>query len=70
MQLTRQTALRLMEEGKAAYAQSDPADACPYDAYSADAEQQFGAQYWGRGWGIARTAAEALIPEPEPDAAQ
>ncbi|MEU9699539.1 hypothetical protein [Streptomyces sp. NPDC047981] len=69
MQLNRQIAWNLMQEGKDAFAQGDPGDACPYDARSADAEQQFGAWYWCRGWSEARTAAEAAIPEPDSEAA-
>ncbi|WP_435059854.1 hypothetical protein [Streptomyces sp. bgisy060] len=59
MLLNRQTSLALAKEGKSAYAVGDPADACPYDEYSADPEQQFGARYWRQGWLAARTAAEA-----------
>ncbi|AKN68755.1 hypothetical protein QR97_02105 [Streptomyces sp. PBH53] len=64
-QLNRQTYLALLAEGKAAFAAGDPSDACPYDAYSADQAQQFGARYWTRGWMAARTAAEAENAQAE-----
>ncbi|WP_370419001.1 hypothetical protein AB8O64_11135 [Streptomyces sp. QH1-20] len=65
MELNRQRYLALLDEGKAAFTQGDPSDACPYDQYSADKEQQFGARYWTKGWVAARTAAEARNPEAE-----
>ncbi|MFI6686611.1 hypothetical protein [Streptomyces sp. NPDC050485] len=64
MDLNRQTYLALLNEGKVAHAAGDPSDACPYDQYSPDPEQQFGARYWTRGWVEARTAAEAAAPGP------
>ncbi|MFE3139642.1 hypothetical protein [Streptomyces scopuliridis] len=70
MELNRQRYLALLNEGKAAYAAGDPSDACPYDQYSADQEQQFGARYWTRGWTEARTAAESENPEAEVSAGQ
>ncbi|RZU28320.1 hypothetical protein EV284_6486 [Streptomyces sp. BK022] len=57
MQLDRQTALALIAEGKAAQANGDPSDACPYDRLG-NAEQQFGSRYWTKGWSTARSAAE------------
>ncbi|MFG3263434.1 hypothetical protein [Streptomyces bobili] len=57
MQLTRQTALALQQEGKAAYEAGDPHDSSPYDRLG-NADQQFGYQYWTRGWVTARSAAE------------
>ncbi|MER5301315.1 hypothetical protein ABT039_17835 [Streptomyces lasiicapitis] len=70
MELNRQRYLALLNEGKAAFGQGDPSDACPYDQYSADPEQQFGARYWTKGWVAARTAAEAKSPEAEVSAGQ
>ncbi|MEW1700099.1 MULTISPECIES: hypothetical protein [unclassified Streptomyces] len=55
------TAVLLTEKGKAAFTSGDPVDVCPYDAYSADGEQQFGARYWTKGWNQARIVAEASI---------
>ncbi|WP_031102321.1 hypothetical protein [Streptomyces sp. NRRL S-146] len=65
MELNRQGYLALLKEGKAAFAAGDPSDACPYDQYSADQEQQFGARYWTQGWIAARTADEAKNPKAE-----
>ncbi|EXU69664.1 MULTISPECIES: hypothetical protein [Streptomyces] len=70
MELNRQAYLALLNEGKAAFAAGDPSDACPYDQYSADPEQQFGARYWAQGWIAARTAAEAKNPEAEASTGQ
>ncbi|MFF9901241.1 hypothetical protein [Streptomyces longispororuber] len=63
MQLNRQTALALLQEGKAAYEAGDPFDACPYDMYG-NVEQQVGYRYWKRGWSTARSAAEAARQAP------
>ncbi|MCX4677617.1 hypothetical protein OG413_20305 [Streptomyces sp. NBC_01433] len=63
--MDRQRYLALLKEGKAAFAEGNPSDACPYDQYSAVQEQQFGARYWTQGWVAARTAAEARNPEAE-----
>jgi hypothetical protein len=57
VELTRKTALALEMEGKAAYAAGDPHDSSPYNRFG-DAEQQFGYQFWTRGWLQARSAAE------------
>ena len=57
MELNRQAFHARYEEGKAAYAQGDPSDACPYNMYG-DTEQQFGYRYWTKGWVTARSAAE------------
>ncbi|MFF8789218.1 hypothetical protein [Streptomyces sp. NPDC015125] len=57
MQLTRSTALALQQEGKAAYEKGDPADSSPYDRFG-NAEQQFGYQFWTRGYITARSATE------------
>lgn len=57
MQLTRQTALALQQEGKAAYEAGDPHDSSPYNRFG-NAEQQFGYQFWTRGYITARSAAE------------
>ncbi|MEV0444635.1 hypothetical protein AB0I84_04440 [Streptomyces spectabilis] len=65
MELNRQAYLALLKEGKSAFAAGDPSDACPYDEYSADQEQQFGARYWTQGWIAARTAAESKNPKAE-----
>ncbi|MFJ9416727.1 hypothetical protein ACIRPT_21395 [Streptomyces sp. NPDC101227] len=70
MELNRKTYLALLNEGKSAFAAGDPSDACPYDQYSANQEQQFGARYWAQGWLAARTAAEAKTPEAEVSAGQ
>ncbi|GGW95135.1 hypothetical protein [Streptomyces noursei] len=70
MDLNRQTYLALLNQGKAAFAAGDPSDACPYDPYSADQEQQFGARYWTQGWTAARTAAEAKNSKAEISAGQ
>ncbi|MFC9280972.1 hypothetical protein [Streptomyces collinus] len=56
--MTRKTALTLEQEGKAAYQAGDPHDSSPYDRYG-NAEQQFGYQFWTRGWVTARSAAES-----------
>ncbi|CAL9326866.1 hypothetical protein [Streptomyces sp. SudanB91_2054] len=58
MELNRQTALALQQEGKAAYEAGDPHDSSPYNRFG-NADQQFGYQYWTRGWSMARSAAEA-----------
>ncbi|NGO67067.1 hypothetical protein [Streptomyces boncukensis] len=65
MELNRQAYLALLGEGEAAFTAGDPSDACPYDPYSADPEQQFGARYWTQGWVSARTAAEARQADDE-----
>lgn len=70
MELNRERCLALLNEGKAAFAAGDPSDACPYDQYSANQEQQFGARYWAQGWVAARTEAEAKVPETEVSAGQ
>ncbi|MEU1355302.1 hypothetical protein ABZ410_15580 [Streptomyces cinnamoneus] len=70
MELNRQRYLALLNEGKVAFATGDPSDACPYDPYSADQAQQFGARYWTKGWITARTAAEAKIPQNRGSAGQ
>lgn len=70
MELNRQSYLALLNEGKDAFTRGDPSDACPYDKYSADQEQQFGARYWEQGWTAARTAAEAKTPQAEVSAGQ
>ncbi|MER6109371.1 hypothetical protein [Streptomyces hirsutus] len=57
MQLNRQTALALQQEGKAAFEKGDPRNSSPYDQHG-NAEQQFGNRYWARGWSMARSAAE------------
>ncbi|MET9776152.1 hypothetical protein ABZ023_18160 [Streptomyces sp. NPDC006367] len=62
MELNRQTALALRREGKAAYEAGDPHDSSPYDRYG-NAEQQFGYQYWTRGWVMARSAAESAAEQ-------
>ncbi|MDI3102043.1 hypothetical protein QJ054_33955 [Streptomyces sp. AN-3] len=63
MQLDRQTFQDRLNEGKAAYAQGDPSDACPYNRFG-DAEEQFGYRYWTRGWSMARSAAESQPQRP------
>lgn len=63
MQLNRQKYLELLTEGKAAFTGGDPFDACPYNQYG-NAEEQFGARYWRRGWVEARTEAEDQEPAP------
>lgn len=70
MELNRQRCLALLNEGKAAFVAGDPSDSCPYDQYSADQEQQFGARYWSQGWVSARTAAEAQNPQAEASTGQ
>lgn len=60
--LDRQTALDRLSEGKAAYEQGDPSDACPYDRL-AGVEGQFGHRYWTRGWVMARSEAEGQSPQ-------
>ncbi|MFI1012656.1 hypothetical protein [Streptomyces sp. NPDC020965] len=70
MELNRQTYLALLKEGKAAFQEGDPSDACPYDQYSADQAQQFGARYWTKGYLAARTAAEAGNPQAEASTGQ
>lgn len=57
MQLTRSTALALQREGKAAFEAGDPPDSSPYNRFG-NAEQQFGHQFWTRGYITARSAAE------------
>ncbi|MEU1592783.1 hypothetical protein ABZ468_07955 [Streptomyces sp. NPDC005708] len=64
MQLNRQNALALMNEGKAAQKAGDPSDSCPYDRLSVDKEQRFAYRYWSRGWSMARSEAESAQPEP------
>ncbi|MFJ1552719.1 hypothetical protein [Streptomyces mirabilis] len=64
MQLNRQTALTLQQEGKAAFAKGDPHDSSPYDRLG-NAEQQFGYQYWSRGWVNARSEAEGAQEQAE-----
>lgn len=70
MELNRQAFQKLLAEGKAAFAQGDPYDACPYDRMG-PAEEQFGAHYWARGWVMARSEAEdqAETARPAPAAA-
>ncbi|MGI5337667.1 hypothetical protein ACQEVS_09850 [Streptomyces sp. CA-181903] len=70
MELNRQRYLALLNEGKVAFATGDPSDACPYDQYSADPAQQFGARYWTKGWVAARTASEAKNSAAEASAGQ
>ncbi|MFF8399817.1 hypothetical protein [Streptomyces sp. NPDC016172] len=67
MQLTRQTALALQQEGKAAYEAGDPHDSSPYSRFG-NAEQQFGYQFWTRGWITARSAAEGAEEQAEASA--
>ena len=61
-QLDRQTSLDRQNEGKAAYANGDPSDACPYNMYGS-VEERFGNRYWNRGWSMARSEAEAQPTE-------
>ncbi|MFJ7054697.1 hypothetical protein ACIQU7_23605 [Streptomyces albidoflavus] len=62
MKLDRQAATVLASEGKAAYEQGDPSDACPYNPYG-NADEQFSNRYWRRGWVAARSEAEAQQEE-------
>ncbi|NML55167.1 hypothetical protein HHL19_35425 [Streptomyces sp. R302] len=62
MQMNRQTALGLIGEGKAAYAQGNPSDASPYNQLGG-VEDRFGYRYWIRGWLEARSAAETQATE-------
>ncbi|MEU1273525.1 hypothetical protein [Streptomyces sp. NPDC005799] len=57
MQLDRQTFQDRLNEGKAAYQQGDPSDACPYNM-NGSVEERFGYRYWTRGWSMARSEAE------------
>ncbi|MGW0033099.1 hypothetical protein ACWDXD_25190 [Streptomyces sp. NPDC003314] len=65
IQLDRQTFLDRLNEGKAAYENGDPSDACPYARYG-DAADQFGYRYWTKGWLDARSTAEAATQEHAP----
>lgn len=65
-QLDRQTFQDRQNEGKAAYANGDPSDACPYDMYGG-VEERFGYRYWKRGWSMARSEAETQ-PEQSTEA--
>ncbi|GAA2439783.1 hypothetical protein [Streptomyces glaucus] len=67
MELNRETYLALVKEGKAAYANGDPSDACPYSQLG-DKEQRVAYYAWTEGWGMARSEAEAHPQEPEPSA--
>ncbi|MGY1502913.1 hypothetical protein ACW4TU_41165 [Streptomyces sp. QTS52] len=61
IQLDRQTCQDRLNEGKAAHANGDPSDACPYDMYGS-LEDRFGYRYWNRGWSMARSQAETQQP--------
>ncbi|MEU5978423.1 hypothetical protein [Streptomyces sp. NPDC047315] len=69
MQFDRQTALNRIGEGKAAFREGDPFNACPYNMYG-DREELFGYHYWTRGWGTARAEAEARPRPEQPSAGQ
>ncbi|WP_328491161.1 hypothetical protein [Streptomyces zaomyceticus] len=70
MQFDRQTALDRISEGKSAFAAGDPSDSCPYNMYG-DREQQFGFNYWTKGWGRARAEREsAAARTAKPSAGQ
>ncbi|MET8717347.1 hypothetical protein ABZV52_29725 [Streptomyces sp. NPDC004735] len=64
MEMNRQAALALQQEGKAAFQAGDPADSSPYNR-AGNAEQQFGNRYWTRGWSMARSAAEDAQEQAE-----
>ncbi|WP_328333354.1 hypothetical protein [Streptomyces sp. NBC_00455] len=70
MELNRQSYLALLKEGGDAFTAGDPSDACPYDQYSPDQMQQFGARYWTKGYLAARTASESKNPQAEVSAGQ
>ncbi|MEV8344558.1 hypothetical protein [Streptomyces niveus] len=63
IQLDRQTYQDRFNEGKAAYANGDPSDACPY-AMLGSVEERFGYRYWTQGWSMARSEAETQPRQP------
>ncbi|GHH22036.1 hypothetical protein [Streptomyces lanatus] len=63
IQLDRQTFQDRLNEGKAAYANGDPSDTCPYNMYGS-VEERFGYRYWTKGWSMARSQAETQPRQP------
>lgn len=64
VQLDRTTFQDRLNEGKAAFANGDPSDACPYNMYGSSRDERFGYRYWTKGWLMARSQAEAQPQQP------